>query len=423
MNKIKVLIFPAGAENAIEIYEALRFNVNIEVYGASGKADHASFIYPKDRYIEGDFYINKEKFIDDFNSMLVEYGIEVVIPTHDTIAMFLAQNKARLQAKVLTADYETTYICRNKEATYKLFQEYDFCPLVYDINKLGLEDFPVFLKPNIGEGAKGAYLAKSFGDIGNTDGVVISEYLPGDEFTIDCFTNRKGELLFIGQRSRERIQMGIAFHSEALKTEVEIKEIASIINSKLKLFGAWFFQVKKDRKNKYKLMEISCRQAGTMTLYRHKGVNFSMLGIFELLEVDTKPLEIPFGLTLDRCIKNRFKLDYVYENIYVDFDDTVITNNGINLNVISFLYKCRNENKKIILITRHEYDLETTFERYKIHKDLFDEIIHITFNDEKYTFISSDKSIFIDNSFKERELVLNNLNIPVFDVDAVDIFL
>lgn len=217
--------------------------------------------------------------------------------------------------------------------------------------------------------------------------------------------------------------MGIAFHSEALKTEVEIKEIASIINSKLKLFGAWFFQVKKDRKNKYKLMEISCRQAGTMTLYRHKGVNFSMLGIFELLEVDTKPLEIPFGLTLDRCIKNKFKLDYVYENIYVDFDDTVITNNGINLNVISFLYKCRNENKKIILITRHEYDLETTFERYKIHKDLFDEIIHITFNDEKYTFISSDKSIFIDNSFKERELVLNNLNIPVFDVDAVDIFL
>ena len=39
--KWNVLIFPAGAENALEIYEALRYNLNVEVFGASGKKDFA----------------------------------------------------------------------------------------------------------------------------------------------------------------------------------------------------------------------------------------------------------------------------------------------------------------------------------------------------------------------------------------------
>ena len=85
MEKKRILIFPAGAENALEIYDSLRYNVNVEVFGASGKKDYAEFAYDNDHYIEGDFYFNKPGFVDRFNEILTGYGIDVVIPTHDDI--------------------------------------------------------------------------------------------------------------------------------------------------------------------------------------------------------------------------------------------------------------------------------------------------------------------------------------------------
>ena len=58
--------------------------------------------------------------------------------------------------------------------------------------------------------------------------------------------------------------------------------------------------------------------------------------------------------------------------------------------------------------------------RLKIHKGLFDEIIHLKKSESKYEFIKdADDSIFIDNAFSERIEVKNKLKMPVFDVDAI----
>ena len=87
----------------------------------------------------------------------------------------------------------------------------------------------------------------------------------------------------MGARSRDRIQMGIAFRSTRVPATDEIYQMAKILNGRLSFLGAWYFQVKEDKEGQYKLLEISCRQSGTMTLYRHLGINFPMLGVFELM--------------------------------------------------------------------------------------------------------------------------------------------
>ena len=89
--KWNVLIFPAGAENALEIYEALRYNLNVEVFGASGKKDFAEYKYPDDRYIEGDFWIYSKDFKANFQTLLEKYKIDIVIPTHDDAALYFAE--------------------------------------------------------------------------------------------------------------------------------------------------------------------------------------------------------------------------------------------------------------------------------------------------------------------------------------------
>jgi len=50
--KHNVLIFPAGSEIGLEIYHALKYSHHVEVFGASGKSDHASFLYEEGRYVE-----------------------------------------------------------------------------------------------------------------------------------------------------------------------------------------------------------------------------------------------------------------------------------------------------------------------------------------------------------------------------------
>ena len=72
--------------------------------------------------------------------------------------------------------------------------------------------------------------------------MLLYEYLLGKEFTVDCFMNQKGELLFIGPRTRENITMGITFHSERIEFFSEIESIAYALNNKFIFTGAWFFK-------------------------------------------------------------------------------------------------------------------------------------------------------------------------------------
>lgn len=425
MEKIRVLIFPAGAENALEILDAIKDNVNIEVYGASGKADHAQYVYDKEHYFEGDYYINLPSFKRTFCDLLKKLSIDVLIPTHDTIALYFAENAQDYPVKILTADLKTAQICREKKKIYQVFQDCSFCPRVFrDIADI-LDNFPLFVKPNIGEGAKGAGIIYSLNDLQYYLGrykkeFVIMEYLPGDEFTIDCFTDKNGSLKYCGIRTRERIQMGIAFRSRTLSLPKEIRSMAEIINKRLQFLGGWFFQVKKDANGEYKLLEVSCRIAGTMTIHRHKGINFPMLGIFEIMGISTNYIEMPYDLELDRCLHAKYRLNYDYQNVYIDYDDTITSKSLINLKTIYFLYHAKNQGKTIILLTRHEGDLEMDMEERCIHRNLFDEIIHISFTEEKKEFINPQKAIFIDNSFAERESISDTYHIPVFDVDAID---
>ncbi len=426
MDKKKVLVFPAGWENALEIADALKYNVNVEVFGASAKADYAEYAYDKNHYIEGDFYINHEGFLAGFNEMLSKYSIDVVIPSHDDVALFMAEHINDISARVLVAKADTARVCRHKSETYRLFSDTDFCPIVYT-NREEAEKaiFPLFIKPDADSGAHGARILETKDDL--TDEMfnnnVICEMLPGNELTVDCFTNRHGELTFSGPRRRDSVVAGMAFRSTAVELTEDIKIIAETINERLDFFGGWYFQIKKDIDGHYKLLEVSCRTSGGMTLFRHMGVNFQMMGIFELYGIDTSFVLLNTHIQMDRRLLTRFKTDIDYNSVYLDYDDTLIVNEEVCDVIIRFLYQCVNNNIRIILLTRHDGNMNVQFRKYRLAANLFDEIIHLTWESNKADFIKPERAIFIDNSFAERKEIADRLHIPVLDVDMVDMLL
>jgi hypothetical protein len=219
------------------------------------------------------------------------------------------------------------------------------------------------------------------------------------------------------------VQIGISFRSSSVPVTQEIQGIAEKINTMVKIRGAWFFQIKKDQKGKFKLMEFAVRQSTTMGLYRQLGINFALLSIFDAMDIDVRILRNNYSIELDRCLLNRYKMNFEYNTVYIDFDDTIIVGNKVNEVVIKYLYKCKNRGIKICLLTKHEFDLEESLNKHCISGNLFDEIILLKPNEDKAKFINPNKSIFIDNYFFDREKVSSKLNIPVFDVDAIECLL
>lgn len=420
MSKINTLVFPCGSQIAIEIHTALKYAVNIKLFGSSSREDHGRFLFKN--YIGGLPYIEDDNFLERLNLIIKKYNIDIIFPTHDSVSLFFAENIEKISCKVAVPDKKTAKICRNKRLIYDIFKDKDFNPKVYKHNDI--IEYPVFIKPNMGEGGKNTYLVRTERDLQkfnfNKKDLLIVEYLPGDELTIDCFTDRYEKLRFIGPRQRQRIWGGISVRARPVKLTEEIKNIAEIINSKLSLRGLWFFQVKKDTKGKYKLMEISIRTAGTMTLYRNLGINFPLLTVYDLMNKDIEIIKNNYDILLERALIDRYSLDYYYNTVYLDFDDTLTFEGKLNPFIMAFLYQLVNKNKNIILLTRHESNIYQTLKDLRVDVNIFDKICTIGKDEEKYDYIKNkETAIFIDNAYKERKKVKEKRNIPVFDVDAV----
>jgi len=418
---IRVLVFPCGAENALELHDALSQCVNIDIWGASSRDDHGWHVFQN--YVGGIPYIQSPEFLPVFNEMLRRHRIDALFPTHDTVAEFFANHRNEVACRIIMADGETARICREKRRIYQLFGDCPFTPRIYETLE-SVNSYPVFLKPNVGEGGKNTRYVKTREEAGHAialqSDLLIVENLPGEELTVDCFTDRHGVLRFIGPRVRSRIFYGISVNSKTVSVTDEIRAIADEINRRLRFRGLWFFQLKQAGNGQFKLLEICVRTAGTMCLYRQRGVNLPLLSVYDAMDMDVEILASDFSVEVDRALFNRFQLGLDYDTIYLDFDDTLICRGEVNRYVLLLLYQAVRQGKSVHLLTRHEGDIHQALAKAKIHPSLFKSIRKLDWQEDKFQLMPSrEKAIFIDNAFAERKKVKSLTGMPVFDVDAV----
>lgn len=421
MKKKIVAIFPAGTEIGLEIHNALRFVKDIKLIGLASTEDHSDFVYKNiDKTAP---YITDDSIIDYLKRMIDKHNIEYIFPAHDEAVMVLTQYENNLGIKVIAPSANTAKICRYKSLTYEKLKGNDFLPKTYNKRDIKKNDFPLFIKPDKGQGSNGISKINDLEElekIENIESYIICEYLPKEEYTIACISDSNSKLLYAGQRTRSRVKTGISVSSIDIPLENEVENIAKVISNELSMTGAWFFQVKKDINDKYKLLEVAARIAGSMGLHRNQGINFPLLSLYIKDKKDVGIIKNPLSFQLDRAFISRYKQNFNYDNIYIDFDDTIYLNEQVNPFIMHFIYQSKNYNKKIFLITRHNKNIEETLEKISIHKNLFTQIIHITNNQKKSDYIKEKNSIFIDDSFSERMDVNKVCNIPVFDLDSIE---
>ena len=166
---------------AEQCYFSLRYSLRYKpIIGNHG---HAHFEFITEDCFSDIPLITDDNFFDFINHFISENNISFIIPTHDTVADFLAENQDKIDAVVICSDSYTAHVCRHKRETYELFNKFDFVPYVYSVS----DDikYPIFAKDDIGQGGKNSGVIHSKEELDellqqSSIDYILTEFLPGD---------------------------------------------------------------------------------------------------------------------------------------------------------------------------------------------------------------------------------------------------
>ena len=128
--------------------------------------------------------------------------------------------------------------------------------------------------------------------------MLVTEYLPGVEYTIDAFSGSQGHVII--PRVREKIRSGITFETR-IDIREDLVEYSSKLADMLGLKYCFGFQFKLSSEGIPKLLECNPRVQGTMAVSTYAGFNMIYYSVMEALG---KPAEVA-SVTLKKNI--RFK--------------------------------------------------------------------------------------------------------------------
>lgn len=415
----RVLVVPAGTEIGHEVYESLRYSKHWDLVGANAVRDHSEVTFPEAYYDLP--YVDDDNFVFEVQRLIAEKNIDYVIPAHDEAIFKLAGKLAA--TSFVGPSKELSETLRFKSKVLAKLRESVPVPESVESSR----SFPIFSKPDRGQGSRGARVVRSGRELEllqeTQEPLLFQELLPGDELTVDCFSSPTHEVIYCAARRRERVSSGIATRMQLVDEPIML-EHASIISRELRLSGAWFFQMKQDRYGVYKLLEVANRIAGSSGFQRAIGVNLTDAWLHQLSGKAVSFIKPTIdGLVYDRALYARLKLHRIVKNIYVDFDDTLIFNQGksVHHRLIGLLYAFKiTKSVPLTLVTRHGGEIDTSLREMGLI-GLFDNIVHLRNGERKSLYINPDAAIFIDDAFSERKDVSSLGDVICLPPESVDI--
>lgn len=268
-------------------------------------------------------------FADAVLQLCKEKNIRVILPLVTKELLVLAKHKQRFAdagIKVLVTHEASLEIANNKSRLYQ-FLEWRGIPVpAYRVvetveqfkqaaAELGFPDKTICFKPSVSNGSRGFRIIDDKADeadllflykpnaayISYADALrilsskpfpelLISEYLPGDEYSVDCLCNH-GETVLVFPRIRTKINNGITVKGCFFRNEEIISYCRNIIRE-LKLHGNTGIQVKQDRNGDYRILEINPRVQGTIAAALGAGVNLPVLSVKQEMGWPLMPEEL-----------------------------------------------------------------------------------------------------------------------------------
>lgn len=129
---------------------------------------------------------------------------------------------------------------------------------------------------------------------GEFPSLLLSEYLPGDEYSIDCLLDQSGDIRLIIPRKRIRINNGISVEG-MVENNSEVIDYCRRILETLDLSGPIGIQVKYSTGNKPLLLEINPRLQGSSSALSTAGAPFAALAFQLFMTGELPKVDIAWG--------------------------------------------------------------------------------------------------------------------------------
>jgi len=406
----RVFVFPSCNEPGLETINALTKSNKFILFGGSSydtTYDPSRFVL--ENYVHCPGY-DEQDFEQQFRSILEAHDIDLVFPAWDPLVAIFS--KWRMDKTVfVTPNAEVAELLLSKSATYARLDGIVPVPGVYDPDEV---TFPAFAKPDRGSGSRDTMVVRSADElrVAIQKGLLVTEYLPGAEFTVDCISDLSGRLMFSNVRIRGHIGRGIALGTKTVQHE-RIAECVKSAAAELRIEGPWFAQFKLDDQNQPKLIEINARIAGSMTLTRMSGVNIPLIAAFMFTGHEVKVPRMVGDVLINRSLQT-VGTTAPFNCIIWDLDDTIIRKDGKpDPDVMACLYDFDNRGVKQILLSKNP-DLESVLARHRI-PPIF---IEVRFTEDKLQELERvvrtcgvdiDRCVLVNDSYQENLAIQDRL--------------
>ncbi|MBI2187969.1 MAG: ATP-grasp domain-containing protein [Acidobacteria bacterium] len=318
MRQLRVLVTGAGAPGVRGTLHALHHNpdgIEISTVGVDLQAD------PVGRHMVDRFFQVPAPESDAYLDVLADIGrreaIDVIVPQTTREVAVLARRRGDLPVPVMVGDAEAVERANDKFRLLEAFAEIGLphpeyalvtspAELVRAAERFGYPVRPVVVKPPVSNGMRGLRILREHAwnverylrekptgieislpalceilERGTAwPALLVTEYLPGAEYSVDAFVGTSTEVAI--PRLRCAIRDGISFRTALDWREDLIRPTldgARYIGLRL-VFG---FQYKLDAHGVPKVLECNPRVQGTMVASLFSGTNVVWLGIRELL--------------------------------------------------------------------------------------------------------------------------------------------
>ena len=326
-----------GAPGAAGIIRCLKENKSFHITLADANPDAVG------RFLCDDFetipVASDASFITDVLAVCRKKEINIILPLVTKELIPFSKHIKEFEEKginVLVSPSHSLEIANNKSRLYE-FLEWRGIPVpafrVVEsvdqfktaVEELGYPLKPVCFKPSVSNGSRGfRIVSEQMNELdllfnykptstylslpdsirilssGFFPELLISEYLPGEEYSVDCIA-KHGQPVLIVPRLRKRMINGISVEGEFVKDETIISYCIQIITA-LSLHGNIGIQVKRSATGQFLILEINPRVQGTISAALGAGVNLPELAVKQELNlpISSKELEVKWNTKFSR---------------------------------------------------------------------------------------------------------------------------
>jgi carbamoyl-phosphate synthase large subunit len=267
--------------------------------------------------------VGRLEYVASLVDIVRNHKVGLLVPLTDLDLRSLARQRGRFAAMgctVMIGEEDDVKICRDKAKTNDLCAKAG----LGSIRTLPLQEFydqpfyPCFVKPVRGSASVGTSLIRNEGELHAHvatygDLLLAQEFVPGQEFTIDVYRDRQGQVRCIVPRLRLAVRAGEVAKAVTVRDDELIAATHKLADMLGSIWGVFCCQCRRAHGGAPRFFEVNPRFGGGAPLSIAAGVN---LPLYLLQEVLGLPITAELGKFQEDLLMLRYD-----EAVFVPVDN------------------------------------------------------------------------------------------------------